>query len=226
MKHRWFSLGVFLLLFGVIVSASAEVYRCVENGKTVFRDEPCGKGKGGKVNLGATIEDDDPTGTRGAVSGSFTIGSASMNISDALGILRKADNEVTLYLIPGRYTSAEVQSFQENGSAEVLGKRPPLNPAVSPVYPYLRIAIHFKPEQPRTRDNIDSVTLQVYGLQGGEEPVSFDIEAEARSTVLRQLSIFEDITQGDIDMEAEQETRVGDQPVSWRISIRAPLFFR
>jgi len=226
MNRCWVSLGLSLLLLGVIAPASATVYRCVENGKTVFRDEPCGKGKGGKVNLGATIEDDDPTGTRGAVSGSFTIGSASMNISDALGILRKADNEVTLYLIPGRYTSAEVQSFQDSGSAEALAKRPPLNPAVSPEYPYLRIAIHFKPEKPRTRDNVDSVSLQAHGLQGGEAPVSFDIGAEDRPGVLRQLSIFEDVTQGDIDMEAEQETRVGDQAVTWRLSIRAPLYFR
>lgn len=226
MKRRWLGLGVFLMIFGVIAPASAAVYRCIENGKTVFREEPCGKGKGGKVNLGATIEDDDPTGTRGAVSGSFTIGSASMNVSDALGILNKADNEVTLYLIPGRYTSAEVQSFQDDGSADVLAKRPPLNPTVSPEYPYLRIAIHFKPEKPRTRENIDSVSLQAHGLQGGEEPVSFDVDAEDRLAVLRQLSIFEDITQGDIDMEAEQETRVGDQSVTWRISIRAPLYFR
>lgn len=226
MNHRWPRLAAFLLICCVTVPASATVYRCIENGKTVFRDEPCGKGKGSKVNLGATIENDDPTGTRGSVSGSFAVASSAMNISDALGILGRADNEVTLYLIPGRFTSDEVQKFQENGNAEALAKRPPLNPAVSPAYPYLKLVIHFSPDQPRTRENIDSVSLQIYGLQAGEEPLSFDLGPDERLAVLRQVSLFEDVTQGDIDLEAEQETRVGGNPVTWHTSIRAPLYYR
>jgi len=226
MNPRWPRLVASLLVCCFTVPASATVYRCVENGSTVFRDEPCGKGKGSKVNLGATIENDDPTGTRGAVSGSFAIASSSMNISDALGILHKADNEISLFLIPGRFTSDEVRHFQDSGNAEVLAKRPPLNPDVSPSYPYLKLVIHFSPDLPRTRDNIDSVSLQIHGMQAGEEPVSFDLEPDDRLAVLRQVSLFEDVTQGDIDLEAEQETRVGDNPVTWRTSIRAPLYYR
>ena len=226
MIRVWSALAAILFVCSFALPASAAVYRCIENGKTVFRDEPCGKGKGSKVNLGATIENDDPTGTRGSVSGTFAIASSSMNVSDALGILRRADNEVTLYLIPGRFTSDEVQHFQDNGNAEVLAKRPPLNPAVSPVYPYLQLSIHFTADKPRTRDNIDLVSLQIHGLQAGEEPLSFDLEADERLAVLRQVSLFEDVTQGDIDLEAEQETRVSGNTVNWRTSIRAPLYYR
>lgn len=216
--------GLLLIMLSA-TPANAAVYKCVENGSTVFRDEPCRGSQGERVNLGATIEDDDPTGTRGDVTGSFSVGPNIVNIKDALGVFDRAGNYVSLFLIPGRYSSAEVQHFRDVGTAEILANRPPLDPRLSSSYPYLEIVLAFKPGQPRTREQLDKMILRVHGLQPGE-PVVSEQAPEQALPVLRQLSLFEDVAEADIDLAAEQEIDVDGHPVRWQLSIRAPVYYR
>jgi hypothetical protein len=206
--------------------AQATVYKCVENGKTVFRDHPCKAGHGGKLNLGATIEDDDPTGTRGNVDGAIELGSASVSIGDALGVFHRADGIISLYFIPGRFTAEEVQHFRDVGDGTVLENRQPLDTRLSSEYPFLNLILKFSQGKPATRDNLESVELKLHGLRQTPGALTVLQTAQQVRPALRQLSVFEDVAQGDIDLEAQQERENEGQVLRWSLSVRAPLYFR
>lgn len=215
------------LLSMLSFTAQAGIYKCQDSrGKTVFRDEPCREGQGSRFNLGATIEDTDPTGTKGDISGFYSINDNSVELQDALGVLDRSKSEIILYLIPVRYTAADVKHFKETGDESLLQQKPSLDPAGLKPFPYLKLGIRFKEGATLTRDNILSAELSLTGLQANAKPMVVEQTAEEAQVNMRYMSVFEDITQGDINLEAEYETGIDSQQISWKLSIRAPLYFR
>lgn len=216
----------FIVFFVFGTTAYAGIYKCQGvNGKTVFSDEPCMDGHGKKFNLGATVESSDPTGNKGDVSGNYGTGDKRIQIQDALGVLTRSKSELFLYLVPVRYTSADVQHFQEVGSDLVLKQKPSLDPAGLNAFPYLNLHIKFKKDQPLTRENIESVEWKMFGLQPSAKPLLVKQTAQEAMETVRYISVFEDIAHGDINLEADNEAEVDGKAVSWNISIRAPLYF-
>lgn len=216
-----------LLLFAGSSGAQAGIYKCQDSrGKTVFRDEPCREGQGGRFNLGATIEDTDPTGTSGDISGFYRVDDGSVEIQDALGLLQRSKSVITLYLIPIRYTSDDVAHFRESGDESLLQRKPGLDPEGLKPFPYLKLVLRFKKGAPLTRDNIEAAELALTGLQANAKPVVLKLDAAQALAGVSYLSVFEDITQGDINLEAEYETGIEQYQASWKLSIRAPLYYR
>lgn len=217
----WFRLLTICIALIPVHAAHASIYKCEENGKTVFRDKPCKAGKGSEFNLGATIEDTDPTGTAGDVSGSFVANRYTISIKDALGILERSKSVLSLFLIPDRYSSAEVQHFQDTGDGSILKNKPAANVATNSTYPYLNMLIQFRKGQPRTRDSIVSAELRYFGVQADDKPLIVKLNADEAQQAIRYISIFEDIGYGDVNLEAEGQTEIA----SWKISIKAPLYY-
>lgn len=213
--------AAFLLLIFAGVDAHAQIYKCEENGKTVFRDKPCKAGEGEKFNLGATIENTDPTGTLGDISGSWKVNGQRVPIRDALGILDRKYNILTLYLIPDRFTASEVQHFQDTGDDSVLKQKPAGTYPGFTTYPFINLRIQFKKDQPRNRDTIESAELHMYG-SGVEQPQVVKLDAGQAIESIRYFSLFEDIGYGDVNLEADGN----EEETSWKISIKAPIYYR
>jgi len=209
-----------LLLVFFAVDAQAQIYKCVENGKTVFRDKPCKGGEGEKFNLGATIENADPTGTLGDVSGSWKESGQKIPIRDALGILDRKESQLSLYLVPDRFTASEVQHFQDTGDDSELKQKPAGTYPGLTAYPYLNLHIQFKKDQARNRDTIESAELRMYG-SGGKQPVIVKLDTSQAIESIRFLSLFEDVSYGDVNLESDGNT----EESSWKISVKAPVYY-
>ena len=220
-NRLFLNVAVVLLLVLSGVDAHAQIYKCEENGKTVFRDKPCKGGEGEKFNLGATIENTDPTGTLGDISGSWKENGPRIPIRDALGILDRKDSMLSLYLIPDRFTASEVQHFQDTGDDSVLKQKPAGPYPGFTTYPFLNLRIQFKKNQTRNRDSIESAELRMYGL-GEEQPQVVKLETSQAIESIRYLSLFEDIGYGDVNLESDGD----DGESSWKISIKAPIYYR
>jgi len=209
----------FLFLFN-LNGAQAQIYKCQENGKIVFRDKPC-KGEGEKFSLGASIENTDPTGTLGDISGSWKDSGHSVQISDAIGILYRTGNLLSIYLVPDRFTADEVQHFQDTGDDSILKQKPPGAHAGFNSYPFVNLRIQFSKGQSPNRDSIESASLLVYG-SGEEQPDKVELDDGQATDSIRYISVFQDIVYGDVNLESD-----GDHGgVSWKISIKAPIYYR
>jgi hypothetical protein len=217
---RFFQLFITLLLLFNLNGAYAQIYKCQENGKIVFRDKPC-KGEGEQFNLGATIENTDPTGTQGDISGSWEDNGQTVKIRDALGTLDRKGSFLSIYLIPDRFTAGEVQHFQDTGDDSVLKQKSVGAHVGFGSYPFINLRIQFRKDLPLNRDSIESVSLQVYGSDG-EQPELVELEGSQAIDSIRYISIFQDIVYGDVNLESD-----GDQDgISWKISIKAPIYYR
>lgn len=223
MTSRFLVIRFLILFLLVIVSAGAQaqIFKCQENGKTVFRDKPCSDGKGEKFNLGATIENTDPTGTLGDISGSWNENGQTVQIRDALGTLDRKSSVMSLYLIPDRFTAAEVRHFQDTGDDSILIEKPAGVHAGFPSYPFLNLVIRFSKGQKRTRESIESAELRIYG-SGGEQPQLVKLDTRQAVESIRYISIFEDIGYGDVNLESDGD----DTLATWKISVKAPLYYR
>jgi len=219
--HLILRIAAMLLLVNSGADAQAQIYKCQENGKTVFRDKPCDGASGEKFNLGATIENTDPTGTLGDVSGSWKESGQKIPIRDALGILDRKESQLSLYLIPDRFTAGEVQHFQDTGDDSVLKQKPASSYPGLPVYPFLNLRIQFKKDQTRNRDAIASAELRMFG-SGGGEPQVIKLDTPQALESIRYLSVFEDIGYGDVNLESDGNT----EESSWKISVKAPIYYR
>lgn len=209
-----------LLIFANSAAVQAQIYKCQENGKTVYRDEPCNGGKGETFNLGATIEDTDPTGTLGDISGSWNDNGHIIKIGDALGILDRPNSVLSLYLIPDRFTTKEVQHFQDTGDDSMLRQKPAGNYSGFSVYPFLKFRIRFAKDQPRRRESVESAELELFGVDE-KQPQLVKLDAAETKESIRYISIYEDIGHGDINLESDRE----EANISWKISVKAPLYY-
>jgi len=208
-----------LLLVGPI-DVNASIYKCTVNGKTVFRDKPCEEGQGKKFNLGAVVENNDPTGTLGSISGSWKEQGRSVSIRDALAILDRKTNLLSLYLIPDRFTAAEVEKFQETADESILQKKPSVILQGYSGYPYLNVRISFKTGLPRNQKNIDSIELVSHGF-AVEASNILRIEQAGVAEVVQYMTLFEDISYGDINLDSEG----AQDEMNWKISIKAPIYY-
>ena len=222
MTNRLFlHFAVVLLMVFSGVDVHAQIYKCEENGKTVFRDKLCKGGEGERFNLGATIENTDPTGTLGDVSGSWKENGPRIPIRDALGILDRKDSLLSLYLIPDRFTASEVQHFQDTGDDSILKQKPAGPYPGFTTYPFLNLRIQFKKNETRSRDTIESAELRMHGL-GEEQPQVVKLDTSQAIESIRYLSLFEDIGYGDVNLESDGD----DGESSWKISVKAPIYYR
>ncbi|MGW8247447.1 MAG: hypothetical protein ACWGOV_04985 [Acidiferrobacterales bacterium] len=215
-----FQFSLTLLLLFNLNSAHAQIYKCQENGKIVFRDKPC-KGEGEQFNLGATIENTDPTGTLGDISGSWKDNGQTVNIRDALGILYRDSGLLSIYLIPDRFTASEVQHFQDTGDDSILKQKPVGAHTGFDSYPFINLRIQFRKDDPLSRDSIESASMLAYGPDG-EQPALVELDGSQAISTIRYISIFQDIVYGDVNLESD-----GDHGgISWKISIKAPIYYR
>lgn len=221
MTHLVINVSAILILAFFGFDAQAQIYKCQENSKTVFRDKPCQGGEGEKFNLGATIENTDPTGTLGDVSGSWKENGQKIPIRDALGILDRKESQLSLYLVPDRFTASEVQHFQDTGDDSELKQKPAGTYPGLTAYPFLNLRIQFRKDQARNRDTIESAELLMYG-SGGEQPRVVKLDAGQAMESIRFLSLFEDVSYGDINLESDGNT----EESSWKISVKAPIYYR
>lgn len=220
-QRQLFQVSIALILFFISAVAQAQIYKCVENGKTVFRDKPCKGGEGEKFNLGATIQNTDPTGTLGDISGYWEENGQKVKIRDALGVLDRKSSVLSLYLIPDRYTAAEVQHFQDTGDDSVLKQKPVGTHTGFQSYPFMNLHIQFSKDQPRKRESIESAELRVFGANE-ERPQIVKLDSHQAIESIRYVSIFEDIGYGDVNLESDGD----DAETTWNISIKAPLYYR
>lgn len=218
--HKLFQFPVTLLLLFNLSGAHAQIYKCEENGRTVFRDKPC-KGEGEKFNLGATIENSDPTGTLGNISGSWENNGQTVTIRDALGILDRNSGLLSLYLIPDRFTAAEVRHFQDAGDDSILKQKPPGTHIGFSSYPFLNLRIQFAKNPSPNRESIESAQLLAYGI-GDAQPDLVELDRSQALASIRYISVFEDIVYGDVNLDSDGDRR----EISWKISIKAPIYYR
>lgn len=212
--------SVTFLAFTVSTGSLAQIYKCQDNGKTVFRDKPCADGKGEKFNLGATIENKDPTGILGDISGFWSKNGQTIKIRDALGILDRANSLMLLYLIPDRFTAEEVQHFQDTGDDSILRQKPVGKYNGFSAYPFIKLHLQFAKNLPRKKESIASAELEFFGAEESE-PQLVRLDAGEAKESFRYISIFEDFSYGDINLESDGD----DANASWKISIKAPLYY-
>jgi hypothetical protein len=218
-RHRIFQFSIVSLLVLVGTAAQAQIFKCQENGKTVFRDKPC-QGAGEKFNLGATIENTDPTGTLGDISGSWKENGQTIQIRDALGILDRKNSVMSLYLIPDRFTEKEVQHFQDTGDDSILKQKPAGVHSGFASYPFINLSIQFIKGKKRSRESIESAELLIYG-SGSKSPQLVKLDTPQAIQSIGYISIFEDIGYGDVNLESEGD----DALTAWKISVKAPLYY-
>lgn len=219
-KRLLFQFSFTLVIIFISFGAQAQIYKCLENGKTVFRDKPCKGGQGEEFSLGATIEATDPSGTLGDITGSWEEKGHAVAIRDALGILDQKSSLLSLYLVPDRFTASEVRHFQDGGDDSLLKQKPAVTHAGFNTYPFINLRIQFSKNQPRKRDSIESAELLVYGLDG-EQPRKVQLDSREAVESIRYISVFEDIGYGDVNLESDGDA----EETSWKISIKAPLYY-
>ena len=202
------------------VEARAGIYKCLENGKTVFRDKPCKAGAGKEFSLGATIENTDPTGTLGDISGSWKHENLGATIRDALGILDRKQGLLSLYLVPDRFTAGQVGHFRDTGDDSILKQNPVGKHAGYAAYPFINLKIRFSNQLPRKWKTVEAVEILFYGEKSGE-PRVVQLDSRQAQKSIRYVSVFEDVIYGDINLESDGEK----DGVTWNISIRAPLYY-
>ena len=206
-------------------AAMAEIYKCPQaDGKIIFSDKPCAGGKGSELNLGANIEDPNPTGTAGDVSGSFTFGERRVEIKDAMSFLDRANSRLLLLLVPVNFTSQDLEYFRDSGKSDFLQRKPGLDAATFPRFPYLAVTLNFKSGQELSKESLESLDLE---FQPGMAEPQFNMlhrPLESVKTEVRFLSVFQNITDGDIQMETESSVMHEGHAYRWQFTIRAPVY--
>lgn len=218
------SLVIGTLIF-ITPAAFAQIYKCPQpDGKIIFSDKPCAGGKGTEFNLGANIEDPNPTGTAGDVSGSFALGDQRFEIRDAMSFLDRANNRLLLLLAPVNFTYPDLEYFRDSGKTDFLQRKPGLDPATVPQFPYLAAALNFTAGKQLARETLESIDLE---FQPGTRDPQFNKlhrPLEAIKTEVRFLSVFQNITDGDIQMDTEGSVLHEGRSYRWQFTIRAPLY--
>jgi len=218
-------LGLFIALSLPTHSVMGAVYKCPQpDGKVVFSDKPCAGGKGTEFNLGANVEDPNPTGTAGDVSGNFAFGEQRIQLKDAMSFLDRANNRLVLLLTPVNFTYPDLEYFRDSGKTDFLQRKPGLDPVTLPQFSYLSVMLNFKAGEKPDRASLESMDLE---FQPGTKDPQFNTlhrPLEAVKTEVRFLSVFQNITDGDVQMDTEGSVLHEGHAYRWQFTIRAPLF--